>query len=55
MQIIRETISITELKAMAEKMFGNLVKAVVDNSYSSTEQSWHNYFYAFTYAARLNR
>lgn len=28
---------------------------VFDNSYSSTEQSWHNYFYAFTYAARLKR
>jgi hypothetical protein len=28
---------------------------VFDNSYSSTEQSWHNYFYAFTYAARLGR
>lgn len=28
---------------------------VFGNSYNSTDQSWHNYFYAFTYAARLNR
>ncbi len=26
-----------------------------DNSYNSTDQSWHNYFYSFTYAARINR
>lgn len=25
------------------------------NSYGSTEQSWHTYFYAFSYAARLYR
>ena len=30
MRIIDKTISIAELGAMAEKMFGNLVKAVVD-------------------------
>lgn len=30
MKIIKDTISISELKEMAEKMFGNLVKAVVD-------------------------
>ena len=30
MQIVRENISIDELKKMSEKMFGNLVKAVVD-------------------------
>lgn len=30
MQIIEDKISIEELKKMAEKMFGNLVKAVVD-------------------------
>ncbi len=30
MQIIKDKISIEELKKMAEKMFGNLVKAVVD-------------------------
>jgi hypothetical protein len=30
MRIIEKTISVTELKAIAEKMFGNLVKAVVD-------------------------
>ena len=30
MKIIKEKISITELKDMAEKMFGNLVKGVVD-------------------------
>jgi hypothetical protein len=30
MKIIEEKISITELKKMAENMFGNLVKAVVD-------------------------
>jgi hypothetical protein len=30
MKIIKDTISIGELKEMAEKMFGNLVKAVVD-------------------------
>jgi hypothetical protein len=25
------------------------------NEYKSTDQSWHNYFYAFTYASRLGR
>lgn len=30
MQIVKEKISIQELKAMSEKMFGDLVKAVVD-------------------------
>ena len=30
MQIINQEITIKELRAMAEKMFGNLVKAVVD-------------------------
>jgi len=30
MQILDEKISVAELKAMAEKMFGNMVKAVVD-------------------------
>ena len=30
MKIITQTISIEELREMAEKMFGNLVKAVVD-------------------------
>lgn len=30
MKIIKEKISIEELKEMAKKMFGNLVKAVVD-------------------------
>lgn len=30
MQIIYEKISIAEVRTMAEKMFGNLVKAVVD-------------------------
>lgn len=30
MQLIREHISVTELKHMSEKMFGGLVKAVVD-------------------------
>ena len=30
MKIITQEISINELQAMAEKMFGNLVKAVVD-------------------------
>ena len=30
MKIIKDTISVSELKQMTEKMFGNLVKAVVD-------------------------
>lgn len=30
MKIIKDSISINELKAMSEKMFGKLVKAVVD-------------------------
>lgn len=30
MRIITEKITISELKEMSEKMFGNLVKAVVD-------------------------
>jgi hypothetical protein len=30
MEIVKERISISELKAMSSKMFGNLVKAVVD-------------------------
>lgn len=30
MRIVREKISLTELKKMSEKMFGDLVKAVVD-------------------------
>lgn len=30
MRIIKDKISITELKEMAKRMFGNLVKAVVD-------------------------
>ena len=30
MLMVRDTISLTELKKMAEKMFGRLVKAVVD-------------------------
>jgi len=27
---------------------------VFDNEYSSSKDSWNNYFYAFNYAARLN-
>lgn len=30
MQLVRDKISVNELKPMAEKMYGNLVKAVVD-------------------------
>ena len=30
MKIVRDKISISELKGMAEKMFGTMVKAVVD-------------------------
>lgn len=30
MKIVKDKISLTELKKMAEEMFGNLVKAVVD-------------------------
>ena len=30
MQVVKDKISITELKKMSEKMFGGLVKAVVD-------------------------
>jgi len=30
MQVVKEKISIAELQKMSEKMFGNLVKAVVD-------------------------
>lgn len=30
MEIVKEKIAITKLKEMAERMFGNLVKAVVD-------------------------
>jgi hypothetical protein len=30
MQLVTDSISLTELKKMAEKMYGNLVKAVVD-------------------------
>jgi len=30
MEIVKEKITITKLKKMAERMFGNLVKAVVD-------------------------
>ena len=30
MQLVKEQISLEELKKMSEKMFGNLVKAVVD-------------------------
>jgi hypothetical protein len=26
-----------------------------DNEYKSTDELWHKYFYAFTYAARANR
>jgi len=26
-----------------------------DNQYGSSDKLWHNYFYAFNYAARLNR
>jgi hypothetical protein len=26
-----------------------------DNSYGSTDRSWHNYFLGFNFAARLNR
>lgn len=25
-----------------------------ENDYHSTDKSWHNYFYAFNYAARIN-
>lgn len=28
---------------------------VSDNSYGSSDQKWHNYFYAFNFAARINR
>lgn len=30
MQLVKDKISITELQKMSEKMFGNLVKAVID-------------------------
>ena len=30
MQVVKDTISVKELKAMTEKMFGGLVKAVID-------------------------
>lgn len=26
-----------------------------DNIYGSTDKSWHNYFFAFNYAARVNK
>ncbi len=26
-----------------------------DNQYNSSDKSWQNYFYAFTYAARINK
>ncbi|MFH1360662.1 MAG: DUF5674 family protein [Candidatus Omnitrophota bacterium] len=35
MEIIKNTLKISQLKEMAERLFGNLVKAVVD-----TEQEW---------------
>jgi len=28
---------------------------VFDNQYSSSKSSWENYFYAFNYAARINK
>ncbi len=31
-----------------------LVDYFFDNNYKSTKKSWENYFYAFTYAARVN-
>ncbi len=51
-------ISNTELKFMAEKMFGDLVKAVVDyffadNQYKSTDRAWQKYFRAFNWMANL--
>lgn len=36
--------------ARAREIF---VDFILKNTYHSTEKSWHNYFYAFNYAARL--
>ncbi|MEF3691570.1 MAG: hypothetical protein V3574_00755 [Candidatus Moraniibacteriota bacterium] len=43
---LRELLRLRE--ALADYFFFN-------NEYGSTEKSWRNYFYAFNFAARLNR
>ncbi|MBU1355178.1 MAG: hypothetical protein KJ620_01270 [Candidatus Edwardsbacteria bacterium] len=42
------------------KELGRLYEVLVDyfyfdNSYSSSDELWHKYFYAFNYAARVNK
>lgn len=49
---VRETHRLRELKRLREVLVDYFVS---DNIYKSTPQSWHNYFYAFNYAASLRR
>lgn len=51
MQIVTEKVSIDKLKKTSEKMFGRLVKDVIDSQYSSTAEIWQNYFMSFSHPA----
>jgi hypothetical protein len=50
-EAIREKHRLKELKRLREVLVDYFFS---DNIYGSTPLSWHNYFYAFNYAARVS-
>ncbi|MCX6347835.1 MAG: hypothetical protein NTZ89_07920 [Actinobacteria bacterium] len=50
-ETIKESHRLKELKRLREVLVDYFFS---DNIYKSTPESWHNYFYAFNYAARVS-
>ena len=50
-ETIKETHRLKELKRLREVLVDYFVS---DNIYGSTPKSWHSYFFAFNYAARVS-
>ena len=50
-ETIKEHHRLKELKRLREVLVDYFFS---DNIYKSTPESWHNYFYAFNYAARVS-
>lgn len=48
----KNSLRIKELLRLRETLADYLA---FDNNYHSTDKNWQNYFYAFTYAARVNK
>ncbi|MCE5328764.1 hypothetical protein LLG07_00260 [bacterium] len=50
-ETVKEIHRLREIKRLREVLVDYFAS---DNIYGSTPQSWHNYFYAFNYAARVS-